>query len=253
MTAAAFRARLRATPHDGPLLRLAVPALGALIAEPLYVLTDTAIVGHIGTDQLAGLSLATAVLLTGYAIFLFLAYGTTAAVSRLIGAGREVEAAGQAVQGLWLAVTVGCTLAVAGLLAGDQLIDWLGGDGAVAENAGVYLRISLFGFPALLVSLAAVGYLRGRQDTRSPLIVALATAVGNGVGESVLIFGFDQGIGASALSTALAQTAAAIIYARVVLRSARRLGAPLRPDLRTIARLAVVGLHIAARTASLRG
>ena len=253
MTGVALRARLRATAHDAPLFRLALPALGALIAEPLYVLTDTAIVGHLGTDQLAGLSLATAVILTGYAIFLFLAYGTTATVSRLIGAGRDAEAARQAVQGLWLAVTVGCVLAVAGLLTGDQLIAWLGGEGAVAENASVYLRISLFGFPALLVSLAAVGYLRGRQDTRSPLFVALATAVGNGVLESVLIFGFDQGIGASALSTVLAQTVAAVIYVRVVLGSASGLGARLGPDGRAIARLGVVGLHIAARTAALRG
>jgi putative MATE family efflux protein len=253
VTATALRARLRANPHDRPLLRLAVPALGALVAEPLYVLTDTAIVGHLGTDQLAGLSLATAVILTGYAIFLFLAYGTTAAVSRLLGAGDHAEAARQAVQGLWLAVIVGGVLAAAGLVAGDRLIAALGGDGAVATNAEVYLRISLFGFPALLVSLAAVGYLRGRQDTRSPLLVALGTAVGNGVLESVLIFGFDRGIGASALSTALAQTVAAAVYVRIVVGAARRFGAHLRPDGRSIARLAVVGFHIAARTAALRG
>ena len=97
-------------PLDRELLRLAVPALGALVAEPLYVLTDTAIVGHLGTPQLAGLSAASAVLLSGYSIFIFLAYGTTAAVSRLTGAGEPRQAAHQAVQAIWLAGGIGLAL-----------------------------------------------------------------------------------------------------------------------------------------------
>src|ERR1043165_10238186 len=88
--------------RDREIVRLALPAFGALIAEPLYVLADTAVVGHLGTPQLGGLAVASSVLLTGYAVFIFLAYGTTGAVARLIGAGNEREAAHQAVQGMWL-------------------------------------------------------------------------------------------------------------------------------------------------------
>jgi len=238
---------------DRALLRLAIPALGALVAEPIYLLTDTAIVGRLGTASLAGLSVASAVLLAGYSVFLFLAYGTTAAVSRLLGAGRHREAAGQAVQGLWLAATVGVVLAIAGWVAGPTLIAVLGGTGAVASEAWTYLRISLFGLPALLVSLAGVGYLRGRQETRLPLAVAVGTAVGNGVLEWVLIFRFDRGIGASALSTVLAQAVAALVYTTGVARAARRLGAGWRLRPRQVLRLLVVGLHLLVRTAALRG
>src|SRR4051812_21398903 len=97
---------VRLGPHDREILRLAVPALGALMAEPLYVLADTAVVGHIGTDELGGLAVASTVLLTGYALFIFLAYGTTGTVGRLIGAGNHAEAARQAVQSLWLALLI---------------------------------------------------------------------------------------------------------------------------------------------------
>jgi putative MATE family efflux protein len=239
-------------PHDREIVRLAVPAFGALVAEPLYVLADTAIVGHIGTDQLAGLAVASSVLLTLYAVFIFLAYGTTAAVSRLLGAGDDREAAHQAVQSLWLAVLIGLGLAVLGAVLAEPVVGALGADGAVRTNALVYLRISLVGIPALLLVLAGTGYLRGLQDTRTPLLVAGATAVVNLVIQVVLIYGFDQGIGASALSTVIAQTLGAAVYVWRVAGPARRLGADLRPHPASLRRLAVVGRDLLIRTAALR-
>lgn len=245
--------RLRPDESDRTLWRLTVPAFGSLVAEPLYVLVDTAVVGHLGTDELGGLALASAILLTGYAVFIFLAYGTTAAVARLLGAGEERRAAAQAVQGLWLALGLGVALAGAGALGGEALITVLGGRDAVAVHAWTYLKISLVGVPALLVGLAGVGYLRGLRDVRTPLVLALVTAVGNGVLEVVLIFGFGYGIGASALATVVAQTTAATVFVTRVVRAARRLGAPLAPDLAAIRRLLVVGAHLLVRTAALRG
>lgn len=238
---------------DRELLRLAVPALGALIAEPLYLLTDTAIVGRLGTESLAGLSVASAILLTGFSVFLFLAYGTTAAVSRLLGAGEQRDAAAQAVQGLWLAGVVGVILAGAGWVSGPALIRLLGADGTVATEAWTYLRISLVGLPALLVSLAGVGYLRGSRDTRTPLLIAGVTAVGNGVLEWVLIVRFGRGIGASALATVLAQYVAGSVYVVKVVGAAHGLGADLRFVPARVVRLLVVGLHLLVRTAALRG
>jgi putative MATE family efflux protein len=138
-------------------------------------------------------------------------------------------------------------------VAGDPLVAALGGRGRIAVEAGIYLRISLLGVPALLVSLAGVGYLRGLRDTRTPFVVAALTAVGNGVLEWVLIFGLGFGIGASALSTVLAQTGAAIVFVHRVLRSSRRWGVGLRPDPRAIGRLVTVGFHLLVRTAALRG
>ena len=174
----ALTRRIRWTGDDRDILRLAFPALGALVAEPLYILADTAVVGRIGTPELGGLALASTVLLVGHSVFIFLAYGTTSTVARLLGAGEHRRAAHQAVQSLWLAGGIGVLLLGTGLLSGPALIGALGGTGKVAANAEVYLRISLFGVPAMLIGLAGVGYLRGLQDTARPFYVALATAAG---------------------------------------------------------------------------
>lgn len=238
--------------HDREIARLAVPAFGALIAEPLYVLTDTAVVGHLGTPQLGGLAVASSVLLTLYAVFIFLAYGTTAAVSRLLGAGDEPGAAHQAVQSMWLALGIGVAVAGLGLALSDPLVGWMGADGAVRANALVYLRISLFGVPSMLLVLAGTGYLRGLQDTRTPLAIAVGTAVANLAVEVVLIYGFGRGIGASALATVLAQTAGAAIYVRRVAAAAHLRGTALLPHPSSLVGLARVGRDLVIRTAALR-
>ena len=245
--------QLRWSRDDRDIWRLAWPALGALVAEPLYVLADTAIVGRIGTPQLGGLALASSILLAAHAMFTFLAYGTTAAVARLLGAGEHRRAAHQAVQSIWLALTAGVVLAAAGLLLSGRLVNMLGGDdGEVLHNALVYLRISLFGLPAMLVMLAGVGYLRGVQDTRRPFAVALGSAVGNFVLEIVLVYGFDRGIGASALSTVVAQTSAAAVFVWWIKQAVARHHVGLRPDPAVIRRLAVAGWDLLIRTSALR-
>ena len=243
---------LRAHPYDREIVRLAVPAFGALVAEPLYILADTAVVGHLGTDQLGGLAVASSVLLTLYAMFIFLAYGTTAAVSRLLGAGDEREAAHQAVQSLWLALFIGLGLMVVGYVTSGPVVDALGAEGAVRTNALVFLQVSLLGIPAMLVVLAGTGYLRGLQDTTTPLVLAIGTAVLNLVLELVLIYGFDFGIGASALSTVVAQVVAATVYVRRVAGAARHLGADLAPHPASLRRLVVVARDLLIRTAALR-
>ncbi len=238
---------------DREIARLAVPALGALIAEPLYVLADTAVVGRIGTDELAGLAVASAALLSGYAIFIFLAYGTTAAVSRLLGAGRDGDATAQAIQGLWLATVIG--VVVGAVVAGfaGPIVGFLGATDAVRTNAEIYLRISALGVPAQLLVFAGTGYLRGLQDTRTPLVVAVAAAVGNLVLELVLIVGFGFGIGASALATVVAQFASAAVYVGFVVRDTRGGAVRRRPHWASIRRLGRTGGDLLVRTIALRG
>jgi putative MATE family efflux protein len=244
---------LRIGDDDREIFRLAVPALGALVAEPLYILADTAIIGHLGTPQLSGFAVATGIVLTAYSLFIFLAYGTTASVARLIGADQHREAAHQAIQGIWLATVAGIALALILWPLARPLISLFTDDPVVRTNALVYLRISLPGLPALLITLAGVGYLRGQQDTRRPLWVALGTAVFNLVFESILIYGLGFGIGASALSTTLAQWIAAACYLRWIAVSVREYDVALTPDRAAIARLARVGGHLLVRTAALRG
>lgn len=243
--------RLR-SPYDREIARLAIPAFGALVAEPLYVLTDTAIVGHLGTPQLGGLAVASTILLTLHSVFIFLAYGTTAAVSRLLGAGDDREAAHQAVQSLWLGGLIGVVLVAVGFVASDVLVSAMGATGDVKANALVYLRISLLGVPALLLVMAGTGYLRGLQDTRTPLVIAVGTGALNLVLEVVFVYGFDRGIGASALTTVAAQWVAAGIYLQRVGRAGAGQDVDFRPHPASLRRLGAVGRDLLVRTIALR-
>jgi putative MATE family efflux protein len=242
----------RRSVHDREILALALPAFGALVAEPLYILADTAVVGRLGTVPLGGLAVASSILLTGYSLFIFLAYGTTATVARLAGAGEHQQSVHHAVQATWFAIGLGVVVLVGGIAAAPWLVDRIGPDPIVRPQAVLYLRISLSGMPAMLVSLAGTGYLRGLQDTRTPLYVAVAASAFNLALESVLIFWLGFGLGASALSTVVAQYGAAAVFLARIDRGVRAHDVSRRPDLRAIAALARVSRDLFIRTASLR-
>ena len=245
------RPRLR-SPHDRDIFRLAVPSLGALIAQPLYIITDTAIVGNIGTEELAGLALASTVVLGLSSILVFLAYGTTGQVGRAIGAGGERRAAELGAQAMWLAIAIGIAVTILLLLVGDTVLGWFGAEPAVEEHASTYLNISAIGFPFILITMAGTGYLRGTQDTTTPLIVAVSTAVLNLVVELWFVFGLDMGIAGSAWSTVLAEGVGAVVYVVVVGRAVQRLGASIRPDVAMLTTSAIQGVHLLVRTLALR-
>ena len=229
-----------------------MPAFGALVAEPLFLLADSAIVGRLGTPQLAGLGVAGAILVTAVSLCVFLAYGTTASVARRSGAGDRRGALAQGIDGLWLAVGVGLLLTAAGLGAASALIDAFGTSPSATPYALVYLRISLFGIPSMLLVLAATGVLRGLQDTRTPLVVAATAAVVNLGLNLALVYGAGLGIAGSALGTVLAQTGAAGWLVIIVVRAARAEHAPLRPDRRGIRAAGSAGVPLLVRTLTLR-
>lgn len=229
-----------------------MPAFGALVAEPLFLLADSAIVGHLGTPQLAGLGVAGALLVTAVSLCVFLAYGTTAGVARRVGAGDTRAAIALGVDGMWLAAGLGAAIALAGAFAAPALIDAFGTTASATPYALTYLRVSLPGIPAMLVVLAATGVLRGLQDTGTPLVVAVIGAIANVVLNVVLVYGLDLGIGGSALGTVIAQFGMAAAFVVVVVRGARSRGASLRPDLPGIRAAASTGVPLLLRTLTLR-
>ncbi len=243
----------RTRAYDRAILGLAIPSLGALVAEPLYVLVDTAVVGHLGTAELAGLAMAGTILNSSFWIFSFLSYGTTAAVARAHGGGDDTGAARTGVQATWLAVLLGLAVGLLGQLVVGPVIDLFGASAAAREAGRTYQHLAQLASPAVLVAAAGIGYLRGRQDARSPLRVALVANLVNLVAEVVWIYGFGGGIAASALSTVVVQYGAAILYARAVVLDARRAGVGLGPDARRIRALLVVGRDLFIRTGSIVG
>lgn len=234
------------------ILRLAVPALGSLIAEPMFLIVDAALVGHLGIVPLAGLGIASAVLQTIVGLMVFLAYSTTPAVARRFGAGDHSRAVGAGIDGLWLALGLGALLAIAGSLTTPWLVALFGAPAEVAEQAEIYLGLSMWGLPAMLVVFAATGLLRGMQDTVTPLWIAGIGFALNAVLNWLFIYGFGWGIAGSAAGTVVAQWAMVGAYASVVGRLARRHAASLRPRPRGVRGSARSGGWLFVRTVSLR-
>jgi putative MATE family efflux protein len=234
--------------HDREIVRLALPALGALAAEPLYVLVDTAIVGHLGRPQLAALGLAGTVLAGAFTIFNFLTYGTTAVVARASGAGEHERAARLAAQALWVSLGIGVVvLALCEAFAGP-LLRALGAHGKSGDYALIYFRIAAIGLLPALVTLAGQGYLRGVSNLRRPLEIVLVANVGNAVLEVLFVYGFHWGIAGSAAGTAIAQSGMGLVFAFELLRPHAH---SRRPSLQAMRPMMRVGRQIFVRTAAL--
>ncbi|MEW1658312.1 MULTISPECIES: MATE family efflux transporter [unclassified Streptomyces] len=248
-TATPWRALRR---HDREILALALPAFGSLVAEPLFVMVDSAVIGHLGTRQLAGLGVAAALLTTAVSVFVFLAYATTAAVARRAGAGDLPAAIRQGMDGIWLALLLGAAVIAVVLPTAPWLVEAFGASPGAAPYATTYLRISALGIPAMLVVLAATGVLRGLQDTRTPLYVAIGGFTANAGLNAALVYLAGLGIAGSAWGTVIAQCGMAAAYLVVVVRGARRHGASLRPDAAGIRACAQAGVPLLIRTLSLR-
>jgi putative MATE family efflux protein len=234
------------------ILGLAIPALGALLAEPLFVLADSAIVGHLGPAQLAGLGTAGAALNTLVNVCIFLAYSTTAQVSRLIGAGRRVEGLARGADGMYLGAGLGLLLAIVGVVGAGPIVRWLGAGAEAAPYAETYLRISSLGLPGMLLVLAATGLLRGLHDMRTPLVVAGAAAVLNTVVNWVLVYPCGFGIAGSAAGTAGVQTGMAAAYAWIVVKACRAEGVTPRPNARAVRASLSANTALLVRTIGLR-
>ncbi len=237
---------------DRRIAALAVPALGALIAEPLFLVVDTALVGHLGPDPLAGLAIAAAVLQTAVGLMVFLAYATTPLVARRRGAGDLRGAVQAGIDGLWLALALGAVLGGVLWVTSAPLVQLFSSDARVADQATAYLAISCVGLPAMLVVFAATGLLRGLQDTRTPLVVAGVGFTANALLNWWFIYGLGWGIAGSAWGTVLAQWGMVAVYVLVVARHARAHGVSAWPQRAGLGRAGRSGGWLFVRTLGLR-
>lgn len=238
--------------HRREIVRLAVPAFLALVAEPLFLLADSAIVGHLGTAPLAGLGVASAVLLTAANLFIFLAYGTTAVVARRLGADDHRGALAAGIDGLWLALLLGLLGTAVVAIWAEPVVRAFGASDSAVAQAVTYLRISAFGIPQMVVVLAATGVLRGLQDTRTPLVAAGLGFSANAVLSFLLVHPAGLGIAGAAWGTVVAQTGMALGLVLVVVRAARDLGASMTLHPGGVLRAARGGVPLLVRTLSLR-
>ena len=237
---------------DRDILRLAIPSLGALIAEPMFLLVDSSFIARVSTTSLAGLGLASTVLTTIVGLAIFLAYSTTAAVARAFGAGRHREAISRGIDACWLALLVGVLSTLGLLLAGEPLLDAFGPSPEVLAEGLVYLQISAWGLPAMLAVQAATGLVRGLQDAKLPLIVAVGGALANIPLNAVLIFGLDLGIAGSAIGTIVCQWGMALVLLGVIVRRALDEQIPLGLNVSNLVAVGRDAVPMFVRTLGLR-
>ena len=222
---------------DRRIWALALPALGALAADPLLSLVDTFFVSRLGVIGLGALAVNTAVFGFAFVVFNFLAYVTTPLVARALGAGRREEANSTVSTALGLGLILGTIAAVVLVVGARFFLGLVRTSPEVMESALAYLRIRALAAPAVLVTLAAHGAFRGFSDTRTPLMVALVVNVLNAVLDPLLIFGFGLGVAGAAIASAGAQYLGAVLLLTMLKRRIggiarfqwKRMGALLRP------------------------
>lgn len=226
------------------ILGLAVPALGALAAEPLYVLVDTAVVGHLGSVPLAGLAVAGGFLSNSTWLVNFLSYGTTQRAARQFGAGDRTAAIRTGVQATWLALVVGVLAVVLLQLVAGPVAGLLSGSPAQRDAAVSWLRIAACGAPVILVSLAGQGWMRGVHDTRRPLVFLISANIASAIASPILVYGLDLGLEGSAIANVAAQAIAAGLFLRALLGE----GVSLAPDPAAMRAHLAVGRDLMVRT-----
>lgn len=242
----------RRSRFDSEIIRLAVPALGALAADPLVSLVDTAYIGRLGTTALAALAVAAAVFGVAFSLFNFLSYGTTPLVAREIGRGDADHAGRMAVAALALGGIIGLAAAVVLLGAPHAPLRVLGASDEIIDSAVTYLRIRSLALPAVLLVMVGHGIFRGALDTKTPFVIALALNGVNLVLDPVLIFLFDLGLAGAAWATVVAQWFGAVVFLVVLVRRHRVMGLSFaRPQWSDAAELIGAGRRLIARTASL--
>jgi putative MATE family efflux protein len=223
---------------------LALPALVVLAAEPLYLLVDTAVIGHLGRVPLAALGVGGSVLSLLTLLGNVIAYGTTGRAARQYGAGHRAAAVAEGVQASWLAFTIGCAITVLMQILAGPLTHALAGSGSsIAGDAATWLRIAALGAPGLMLATAGNGWLRGVQDTRRPLYYILGANALSAVLCPILVYPLGLGLNGSAIANAAAQTVSGALFVAALV--AERV--PLRPHPATIGRQLRLGRDLLLR------
>lgn len=244
--------RTERTKIDRSIAHLAIPALGALVAEPLFLIVDSAMIGHLGASSLAGLAIAGAILQTAVGLMIFLAYSTTPLVARRRGANDLRGAVQAGIDGLWLALAIGAVVGITLWALSSPLVSLFAAEAKTSGEAIAYLTVSCLGIPAMLVVFAASGLLRGLLDTKTPLYVATIGFAANGLLNWLFIYGLGWGIAGSAWGTIVAQWGMVAVYLAVIARHARRAAATPWPQLDGLKHAGRSGGWLFIRTAGLR-
>lgn len=234
------------------ILSLAVPSLGSLLAEPLMVVADSAMIGHVGTTELAGLTLGSSINVFIVGLCIFLVYTTTAVASRQLGAGDRRGAVKTGVDGAWLGLLVGMVIAVVLAVGAAPIVGLFGASPAVTFQGAVYLRAAAPSMVGMMLVLAGTGAMRGQLDARTPLVISLTGAIANVALNAALIFGAGLGVTGAGLGTSLASLGMGVAFGVKIIKGALGARVSLRPEFWAIFGALKGGIPLMIRTLTMQ-
>lgn len=226
-------------------LALALPALGVLAANPLYLLFDTAVIGRLGAGELAALAAGATVQSTVTTQLTFLSYGTTARSSRFFGAGKTERAIAEGVQATWVGLGVGIVLASLVWIFARPIALFLTNDPATADMAVGWMRVAAFAIPLTLIIMAGNGWLRGIQNTKLPFYLTLCGLVPGAIALPILVGKY--GLVGSAVANVIGMGLTALGFLAALMHSHKGSWAP---KWRVIVRQLVLGRDLILRSLS---
>lgn len=234
------------------ILSLAVPSLGSLLAEPLMVMADSAMIGHVGTTELAGLTLGSSVNVFLVGICIFLVYTTTAVASRQLGAGNRRGAVKTGVDGAWLGLLVGAVLAAVLWVGALPIVSLFGAAERVNIQGAAYLRAAAPSMLGMMLVLAGTGAMRGMLDAKIPLVISVSGAIANVAFNATFIYGFKLGVTGAGIGTSLAGIGMGVAFALKIMVGARRAKVALHPEFRAIFAALTGGVPLMIRTLTIQ-
>ena len=239
-------------PLNRRILSLAVPSLGSLLAEPLMVMADSAMIGHVGTTELAGLTLGSSVNVVLVGICIFLVYTTTAVASRQLGAGNRRGAVKTGVDGAWLGLLVGAVLEAVLWVGALPIVSLFGAAERVNIQGAAYLRAAAPSMLGMMLVLAGTGAMRGMLDAKIPLVISVSGAIANVAFNATFIYGFKLGVTGAGIGTSLAGIGMGVAFALKIMVGARRAKVALHPEFRAIFAALTGGVPLMIRTLTIQ-
>ncbi|MGH7818052.1 MAG: MATE family efflux transporter, partial [Candidatus Binatia bacterium] len=241
------------------ILGLGIPAMLAQTSQPILNIAETAMIGRLGAEDLAARAIGAAIIGSIYWVFAFLTFGTTTLIGQHFGA-EDSKACGQTyLHALFLALTGGLVVASAGIALAEPLYQMLGAQAAVVERGANYFRIYIASAPLTLMIYSSVGFFRGMQNTRTPLLIAFVITAIQLVLDYGMIYGNfalpTLGLTGAAVAACSAQLIGATIYLALFLSSEQT--ADYRPvswriTFAQLRPLFLIGQDLAIRTGALR-
>ena len=201
------------------MLTLAIPTIIEEILATLLQYVDTAMVGHLGEQATASVSITTTITWLVNSIAGAVGIASLALISKAVGGGEKEKIQDYSRQVIWLAVVCGLITGGISILLSPYIPIWMGAEEAIWDQASLYFTI--VSLPMVFRAFTSIlgASIRATQDTRTPMLINMTANCINGVLNYVLIYGLNLGVTGAAMASALAYTFSGLMMFRAYRRN----------------------------------